>query len=82
MSYLLFRLPEPDTDQGDAVCLGSFSTFDAALAVRDDDAIALLAGADGGPRTARHHIVGDGSQQDPRRWSIEVPAQSRRGNSV
>jgi hypothetical protein len=78
MSYLLFRLPDPDADLEHGACLGSFATFGAALNARDDDAVALLAATeDGELMTAYHHIVGEGASGHHQRHPV-ISAVERR----
>jgi hypothetical protein len=78
MTYLLFRVPGTDAEPRDGVCLGSFTTFEAALEVRDDDAVALLAAAsDGELMMACHQIVGAGADSEFERHPV-ISAVERR----
>jgi hypothetical protein len=62
MSYQLYRRVDLLNDRSDAVLLGAYEEFAAALAARDEDTVALLAATDAGEvMVVRHDIVGPGA---------------------
>ena len=62
MSYQLFRCVDLAADRSEAVQLGTYTEFTAALAARDEDTVALFATTGAGMvMLVRHDIVGPGA---------------------
>lgn len=79
MSYQLIRRIDVAADRSEALLLGTYEEFTAALAARDEDTVALFAAtAEGEVMLVRHDIVGPGAH-GPSTTHPMTTAVERRG---
>jgi hypothetical protein len=78
MTYRLYRLAETGDSAADAMYLGRFADFEAALAARDEDTVRLFAGTRAGDVLVVHHdIRGPGAEGRHTRHPVSTAIERR-----